>query len=176
MDRHKYEYDVNEIVPGLWLGNLKSVSSEPLLRMHNIKSVYSVMDKYYLVPKYSGISYYVLPINDAEVCGTSANNMIDECVTNIHRLLKSGNVLVHCKNGHHRSAVIIGCYLMKYWKMDYETVVKYINMVRPYALRRQTCMSMWLFQYWNMLCGRKMCDNKVWDNNGGGYVFVKCVK
>ena len=173
MNHHKYEYDVNEVVPGLWLGNLKAVSSEGLLKMHNIKTVFSVMDKHYLVPKYNGINYYVLPIDDNETCGRKIDDVIDACVTNIHRLLKNTNVLVHCKNGHHRSAVIIGCYLMKYWKMDYETVVKYINMVRPYALRRHTCMSEWLFQYWNMLC-RKICDNNEWVDKDG-YVFMRCV-
>lgn len=173
MTNHKYEYDVNEIVPGLWLGNLKAASSEELLKMHNIKTVFSVMDKHYLVPKYHSVNYYVLPIDDRETCRKNIDNMVDVCVTNIHKLLKSTNILVHCKNGHHRSAVIVGCYLMKYWDMDYETVVKFINMVRPYALRRHTCMSEWLFQYWNML-SRKKCDSKKWIDEHG-YVFMKCI-
>ena len=64
------------------------------------------------------------------------------------------NILVHCKRGHHRSGAIIASFLIKYLHLDYDSAVKYINYLRPYAMRRETNMSKHLYAYHLLISNR----------------------
>ena len=41
----KFEYDVNEIIPNLWLGNVKSAYDQSFHNKYNIKYIISVFDE-----------------------------------------------------------------------------------------------------------------------------------
>ena len=69
-------------------------------------------------------------------------------------LQKGEHILVHCKRGHHRSAAIVVAYLIRYMKGDYIKSIEYIHKLRPYALRKETCMGKHLFKYQQYLLNK----------------------
>ncbi|MDX1700289.1 MAG: dual specificity protein phosphatase, partial [Melioribacteraceae bacterium] len=72
----------------------------------------------------------------------------DETYNYILSAFKSNkNILVHCKKGHHRSAAVVGAFLIKHFNLDYKLVTQYINNIRPCALRKDKCMVKSLARY-----------------------------
>lgn len=167
------ENDVDEIIPNLWLGNLKSSSNKNFIDQYKIKNIMSVMNNHHLVQKYDNINYLTIPIRDKYVCDINLNKMLNYTCEYISDCLKNKNpILIHCKNGHHRSGVIVAAFLIKYLNMDYISAVKYINNIRPLALRRDTCMNNHLFEYSEHL-KNKICKNKKCNING--YFYCCCL-
>jgi rhodanese-related sulfurtransferase len=74
-----------------------------------------------------------------------------------NNLDKQNPVLVHCAKGHHRSAAVVVAFLIRYKNWDFVKAYEYINKLRPYALRRDTCMSKNVFMYYLHLNNKK-CD------------------
>jgi hypothetical protein len=76
-------------------------------------------------------------------------------------LINNKHILIHCKNGHHRSAVVVGAYLIKYLNYDYLGTIKYIKKLRPYVFKDKKCISEWLFRYYlylhNIKCSTIHC-------------------
>lgn len=66
----------------------------------------------------------------------------------LNGLQENVGVLVHCRKGHHRSANIVLIFLMRYLKMGYIAGVIYINKIRPFALKRNTCINKWIINYY----------------------------
>ena len=143
------EKDVNEIIPNLWLGNYKAAYDKNFLKKYNIKYIVSIMDNFNNNYRYDNIAYLFIPVTDEDVCKL---NMIDifNITTNFisNGLNKNKGVLVHCKQGHHRSASIIAAFLFKHLNMNYTKVINYIRAIRPYALRRNTCISKKMYEYY----------------------------
>jgi protein-tyrosine phosphatase len=154
----KFEYDVNEIIPNLWLGNYKSAYNKYFLNTYKIKNIITIMDTFDEKYKYDNITYLTIPIKDKFVCNKNMNSIFDLTSVFIEKCLqKNEPVLVHCAKGHHRSAALVVAYLIRFKKGDYVKCIEYINKLRPYALRRDTCMSKHLFRYY-LLLNNKTCE------------------
>lgn len=144
----QFERNANEIIPNLWLGNVKSAYNRHFLKHHNIKHIVSVMDNFNSNYYCDDISYLFIPITDKDVCAVDMTNMFNLAIKFIlNGLQKNEGVLVHCKNGHNRSAVIVAAFLFRYLKISYSDILAYIHRIRHYALRRNTCMLSKLVEY-----------------------------
>lgn len=162
------EYDVNEIIPGLWLGNLKSAYSKSFLDKYKITNILTLYEEFDYTKKYSNINYMIIPIRDRDLDSIKLNELFDITGQFIYQALKKKeNILVHCKKGHHRSGATVAAFLIKYCKFEYEKAIKYINSLRPCALRRDKYMSKELFSYVHPHCKNYNCNS----NNG----YYKCL-
>lgn len=152
----KHENDVDEIIPNLWLGNKSAALNENFIVSKNIKYIVNVTDG--IDCPFPFITYYHIPIKDKRMCHEQSRQVmfkyIDTCMDFILNALKENvGILVHCRKGHHRSANIVLIFLMKYLKIGYIPSMIYINNIRPYALRRNTCVNKWILNYYkNNLC------------------------
>lgn len=134
------ENDADQIIPNLWLGNYKAALDLNFLLTHKIKYIVNITVD---VPcPYKHINYAHLPIRDLVACNNqSMIHEIDQLVDFIHHgLTHHVGVLVHCKEGHHRSASIVMAFLMKYGSLCYDHSQEYVKSKRPNALKRKTCV------------------------------------
>lgn len=156
----KFENDVNEVIPNLWLGNIKAAYNRNFLTEYKIKYILTVMDDFNEQYRYNDIIYLTIPIKDENTC--DVGNMINFFETAtlfiLQALQKNEAILVHCKAGHHRSAAIVCAFLFKYLKVNYLSTLSYINYLRPCALVRKTCMSDNLFNYYLYINNIKSCN------------------
>lgn len=145
------ENDVDEIIPGLFLGNEKASYNPEFLKQYNIKYIIRVMPQFDYSKQDSNIKYYHIPIKDSKLCNLKINyqHVFSNTIPQIDNLLKKndGNILVHCKRGHHRSAAIVAAYLVKYKGMSYQESINYIKKIRPYALHKNSCIMNELYRY-----------------------------
>lgn len=163
------EYDVNEIVPNLWLGNLKSAYSKSFLDNYKIKNILTLYEDFDYTKKINGINYLIIPIRDRDLDNIKLNELFDLTNQFIYQALKrKEGILVHCKKGHHRSGATVAAFLIKCYKFKYEDAIKYINSLRPCALRRDKHMSNELFKYIYPNCNNFIC------NNNGNYYKCHC--
>jgi hypothetical protein len=151
-----HENDVDLIIPNLWLGNKKAALDESFISSANIKYIVNVTDGIYC--PFSNITYYHIPIKDKKMCAPELGDImytyIDSALDFILKgLMENVGVLVHCRKGHHRSANIVLIFLMKYLKIGYIPGLIYINDIRPFALRRNTCVNKWIVNYYRKNIG-----------------------
>lgn len=139
------EADVTEIIPGLWLGNYKSAYSKEFLSKYKIKYVLTIMENFEHKYRYNNIMYYCIPFSDKDFC---SKNLIKIFENTSNFINKSNNILIHCKRGHHRSASVVAAYLLKYCNISYDAAILYINKKRPYALTKNKCITIGLFNYY----------------------------
>jgi hypothetical protein len=149
--KNPIENDVDLIIPNLWLGNKIASHDENFIKSANIKYVVNITDG--IDNPFTYITYYHIPIKDKKMCHISSRNVMYHYITNalqfIHNALNENvGVLVHCRKGHHRSANLVLIYLMKYLKIGYIPGIIYINNIRPYALKRNTCVNKWVINYY----------------------------
>lgn len=149
---HLKENDVDLIIPNLWLGNKKAALDETFIKTSNIKYIVNVTDG--INCPFSFITYYHIPIKDKRMCHTRSREAMYTYITNaldfiLKGLQEGAGVLVHCRKGHHRSANIVLIFLMKYLKIGYIPGIIYINNIRPFALKRNTCVNKWVINYYS---------------------------
>lgn len=150
------ENDVNEVIPNLWLGNWKSSYDRNFIMNYNIKHIIRIMPDHKPTFRYNGVKYVHIPIRDDNTCYNDLTKMFETVGSYIATSLRRGEgVLVHCKRGHHRSAVVVCAFLIRYLGIDYVTACAYINSLRPCALRRDTCMVRALYRYYHHLVDRR---------------------
>lgn len=150
------EYDVNEVVPNLWLGNRKSAYSKKFLDKYNIKYIITIMDEFDSKYRYNHIKYLVIPLKDVDTCQLNMIPIFEKTSNYINYILKKNEgVLVHCKNGHHRSASLVVAYMIRYLNTNYNATVKYIRYLRPCALRNRKCISDWLRKYYLQISNKQ---------------------
>lgn len=143
------EKDVNEIIPNLWLGNFKAAYDRQYLKAYNIRYIVSIMDNFDKRYQYDGITYLFIPVTDEDTCNANMNNIFEATTKFILTSLHANQgVLVHCKQGHHRSASIVAAFLFQYLNITYATAINYIRKIRPCALRRPTCIQKKLYEYY----------------------------
>ena len=157
LDSKLIENDVDLIIPNLWLGNKKAALDEQFIHSANIKYIVNVTDG--IDCPFSYITYYHIPIKDKKMCHSKSRDAMFQYVTSAMEFIQQGlkeniGVLVHCRKGHHRSANLVLIYLMKYLKIGYIPGIIYINNIRPYALKRNTCVNKWVVNYY-----RKYIEN-----------------
>lgn len=156
---YKQEKDVDEVIPNLWLGNIKSAYNKDFMDKYNIKYVLTIMDSFDDKYKYNDITYLVVPIKDVNSCSRNMNEIFDISTLFILNALQNNiGILVHCKKGHHRSASIVAAFLIKYLKVNYISSMAYINYLRPCALVRKTCMADNLFSYYTHINNINDCN------------------
>lgn len=138
------ENDADLIVPNLWLGNHKSAFNRAFLKKYKIKYIVNVTTE---IPcHFQDITYFHLQV-DRKNCQTSLNH-INQAVDFIRNgLNKNQGVLVHCRNGHHRSASIVLAYLIKYRGLNFNHGINYIKSIRPQTFKRDACMVNNVYQY-----------------------------
>lgn len=175
----------NMIVPNLWLGDVKSSNDFNFLNNKDINHVIRLIEyidfdvnnieetrgknlnktSFGYIYTIKGVTYYHFPIRDEDMCKKNIVNFFK--ITNfiLSGIIKRGkNVLVHCKKGHHRSASVVGAYLLKRFNLNYENVISFINSYRGCALRRDTCLGKGLYKYYlylnNKTCDKIMCQKR----------------
>ncbi|EPS99548.1 hypothetical protein FOMPIDRAFT_1050581 [Fomitopsis schrenkii] len=114
---------MNEVIPGLWIGDLSSALDTDQLREHNIRSVLSAM---------RGRTFTKLQINLDDTDDADVLSHLVAAIQFIEAELEKGRgVLVHCVAGLSRSATIVAAYLMYVQHVDYEAALELIRKVRP---------------------------------------------
>lgn len=142
------EEDAIEIIPNLWLGNYKIALNKNFLTNNKIKYIINITKD---IPNLDidNINYLNIKINDIDTCYKNLNNIFEICYNYIYNAIKNNkSILIHCQKGHHRSATIIAAFLLKYLKLDYITVLTFINSKRKCALTRNSCMTIGLYKYY----------------------------
>ncbi len=184
---HYPEPDVSEIIPGLWLGNERAAQNKSFLDSNNIVFIVRIMvtdSNYYKGKKEIGRTkigvilgdadkrvHYVISVKDEHTCFIELNSLFDELCQFIVFALSYGQqhkcgILIHCKKGHHRSASVVGAFLIKHLNVDYVVAVSYINGLRRCALRRDTCMSKGLFRFYMNNMGTPCKDIACFNKKG----------
>jgi len=120
--------DAHEIVPGLWIGNLRAASSPKWLHDHGITHVLNVgADK---VEKLPGINYMRFEIEDDP--SSNIAQLFDKAEAFITDALSSGGrILVHCHAGISRSCTIVAMYLVRNAGMKPIEALNFIRKARP---------------------------------------------
>ena len=132
--------DMDEIVPGLWLGNACAAANATTLRRHNITTVVNAAQEWGRLAPIDIVPYYV----DARFDDIASNNddvrnhmrrQMDVGALAIYTALEGGHgdVLVHCNMGVSRSTSIVVRYLMHYRTYSYADALAAIKAQRPIA-------------------------------------------
>jgi rhodanese-related sulfurtransferase len=126
----------NEILPRLWLGNVRASKDEGFIRQNNIQVVFNCTKNLPFSPLIP-IKYRV-PVDD---------NLEEEEIRNLklwspeiaHKLLTLYNqghtILVHCYAGMQRSAACVAIFLIALKHMSGQDAMKYIRSRRPVAFQ-----------------------------------------
>jgi hypothetical protein len=120
--------DVDEIVKGLYIGNIMVTKDIKFLSTHGIKSVLSVTNSpVFLDPK----KFEHLQFKISDFPYQDIITFFDVCNTFIDASLKRGvGVLVHCDAGISRSASFVIAYLMKLFGKSFEQTYGYVKTKR----------------------------------------------
>lgn len=132
------EPDANLILKGsLWLGNLRVAHDPRFIGRKRIRYIVNATKNTQNV--FPFIRYFVFPFRDIDMRYQNLLPMMENGADAIHRAVSSGStILVHCKNGHHRSASIVALYLMKYHGMTLVDAIMFIKKKRPGTFDRMT--------------------------------------
>lgn len=167
------EEDVSLIVPRIFLGNVSSSRNKNFLKKNNVKYIFTIMKEF--DPIYEGeIKYYHIPIKDSEMCGKNMDKLYDYISNTIKNIITTTNssILIHCKQGHHRSAAFVAAFILKYIPdLNFNYVIQYINNIRVCALRRDACVLKALLEYYNKLHNIKYNYKLV--NHKTGMIAIK---
>lgn len=139
------EDNANLIIPNLYLGDYYAANDPKFLKNNKIKYIIRVMPNIDENKMYDNIIYFHVPITDKVICDNiNYDDIFKDIPYLMHRLLnsqnKKGNILVHCKRGHHRSASIVAYYLVNYKGYSLDDAIKSIKKLRPKALVRNCCI------------------------------------
>lgn len=119
---------MDEVTPGLWIGDLASAFNVENLKAHNIFSILSAMRGRITINE-TFIRHQIL-LDDTEDA-----DVLRHLLPSIHfiqaEMSKGRGVLVHCHGGISRSATIVAAYLMYTLNLDPEAALEMIRKVRP---------------------------------------------
>ena len=128
--------NADEIIPRLWLGNVRASQDEDFIRRENIDVIFNCtkdLPFLYDIPK-----QYRVPVDD---------NLQEEEIRNLklwspeiaHKLLTLYNqghtILVHCYAGMQRSAACVAIFLIALKHMNGQDAMKYIRSRRSVAFQ-----------------------------------------
>lgn len=148
------ENDMDEIIPGIWLGNYCAAYNKEELDSHNIKYIINITDT--IECPFDDKYYLYIPIRDKYSCNIATKHFIIKNYLRSFKFIESAlsnncSVLVHCKKGHHRSANLILFYLVYRYNIGYLKALVYIKSIRPQALCRKTCINKWGMEVYKYL-------------------------
>lgn len=139
---------VCEILPHLWLGDIRSAKNKSFFDDNNIEIVINCTKD---IPFFSNYTTNIrISINDnlEEEEIDKFYLYIDKAVNLINKeLLNFKNILVHCYAGKQRSASIISCYLMKYANMSLKESIESVKSKRSVAFTPGINFSKSLLQF-----------------------------
>ncbi|KAI0032407.1 hypothetical protein K488DRAFT_78503 [Vararia minispora EC-137] len=126
---NEYQH-MNEIFPGLWVGDLLSTKDLDSLRAHNIHSILSAMRGKIAIHE-TFLRHQIL-LDDTEDADILQH--LVPAITFIDAELRKGRgVLVHCQAGMSRSAAVAAAYVMYHKNVDAQTALAIIREARPSA-------------------------------------------
>jgi hypothetical protein len=152
---------MNEIIPGLYLGDIESSTDLESLVYHNIHHIISILARdEYLVPLKS---HLLITLRDGS---PYTPKQLEIGVNFIKQGMQKGEgVLVHCMAGISRSSTLIGAYLMKEHKYSpIETIRLMQNqreIVDPAYFTFRSAIN-WVYPDITMICNNPGCG-KIWD-------------
>ena len=124
--------DAHLIIPGLWLGNVRSSRDGVFLSENNITTVFNCTKD---APFHTSIKkQYRVPVDD-NLEEEEIRNMelwSYEIVYKLTKECKESTVLVHCHAGMQRSAAVIAMYLTAHG-MKSDDAINFIKSKRPIA-------------------------------------------
>ena len=138
--------NMDEIVPGLWIGNMEAANDLHSLKKNNIKYIFNIsrdIPNYYEIDK--NFEYYnfqvddSLLIKDIDLMTQNLNILVNELDTRLRK--KNGSILVHCYAGRQRSAILVAAYLVFKYNMTPEDACQYILTRRPEAFHYNTSIN-----------------------------------
>lgn len=126
--------NANQILPGIWLGNLRAAQDEAFLRNAGIQVVFNCTKD---APFHSSIRRrYRVPVDDNLESDEIRNLELwgYEIVYKMLQELKEGRTLyVHCHAGMQRSPAVVAMFLIAVHKMSTDQAKAYIKQRRPIA-------------------------------------------
>jgi len=137
---------VSQILPNLWLGNKYIAHDLEFITTNGIKYIINITDN--INNKFDFVSYVNFKVRDVMACETDTLDILKQGAEIINVVLHHNlPILIHCKQGHHRSASIIAFYLMQYHHLSLLSALRLIKQIRPRAFRRISCMLKTLIDY-----------------------------
>ena len=122
-------FEANEIIDGMFLGNINSAYDIEKLQEIGITHVISVLAGF--IPPYPNDFKY-LQLNALDTTNTdlsnnfeSANEFINDAIEN------KGKILIHCMAGRSRSATILLAYMIKSFGLTIEMALNSVILKRP---------------------------------------------
>jgi dual specificity phosphatase 12 len=125
----------HEIIPRLWLGNIKAAMDTDFLRQHDISAVFNCTKD---LPFNTSVPTrkYRLAVDD-NLQPEEIKNMElwapETVMLVIQEYNRGSHILIHCAAGMQRSAAIMAMTLMVLRTMRSEEAIKYIHSIRPIA-------------------------------------------
>ncbi|GAA6001555.1 hypothetical protein JCM10207_006721 [Rhodosporidiobolus poonsookiae] len=121
------ELTMQEVIPGLWIGDYTASQDQQLLERNGIACVVSAMRQEYAA--HPGMDLHRVAVDD-----TDKTNIIEHfhaTADHIHAALtRNQGVLVHCQAGVSRSTTLVAAYLMLHHGLNVEQAVSQVRAVR----------------------------------------------
>ena len=133
-----------QILPQLWLGNIKARFDPEFLRENKISCVINaasrkIVEKYAKAPEHiqcPGVqTYYDLDLpdkGDARSIQVMRSRLRETSALIRRHLLRGDRVLVHCYAGKHRSPLLVMAFLAEAAHLDYTTTHQTVKRVWPH--------------------------------------------
>jgi protein tyrosine phosphatase len=130
--------DANEILPGLWLGNVNASKDDAFIRTNNINVIFNCTKT---LPFNVNVEHkYRVPIDDNLEKEEIRNLALwaPEVAFKLFRHVRNGDrILVHCMAGMQRSAACIAIYLIFAKQCTPSEAISFIKSKRPIAFHTQ---------------------------------------
>ncbi|KAF8563556.1 hypothetical protein P879_09384, partial [Paragonimus westermani] len=120
--------EMNEILPGLWLGS-HPFKDEPNLIRVGIKSILTLDLTPLPVDAFKTFDKKFIYLIDEP--GQDVLDILEDALMFIETSLQKGGVLVHCAMGVSRSATIVIAYVMRKNQIPYDTAFQLVTSKRP---------------------------------------------
>ncbi|KAJ3043480.1 hypothetical protein HDV00_004869 [Rhizophlyctis rosea] len=117
---------LNEVVPGLYLGNLAAATDYDILKTHKITHVVQVLDEDWEPFASEGIQYHKIRIDDSP--DERITQFLDNAFDFIDSALAAGGVvLVHCQMGQSRSGAVMVGWIMRRDGIGYDEALRKVR-------------------------------------------------
>ncbi len=130
--------NADEIIPRLWLGNVRASQDDQFIKQNNIEVVFNCTKNLSFSPSIP--NKYRIPLDD---------NLEEEEIRNmalwsneiafkiIVEYLSGKAILVHCMAGMQRSAAAVAMFLIAFQKLRASDAIQYVKHKRPVAFFTQ---------------------------------------
>jgi len=143
-----------EIIPGLWIGDIQSAHNVKFLKEKNIQCVINCTESFPFCPDYKILIQERIPVKDnmqlTEI--QKLHSYLNNIVNKIYNCLKDTHVLVHCHAGKQRSATVICAFLMKFGNLSKEDAIDVLKSKRDWVFTPQINFEPALDKFAHDLC------------------------